>query len=325
MVHGRWWGWGVLVWLIGLFSVHAQEISASAGVMGTGVVPRTSYAWQLEYRHPIDGRFAWSASWLNEGHTPEHHRDGVAFQGWAMPILDPDDFSLALGAGMYHYADTRFWPGDGYTNEHGWAPILSISATFYTDSPWFFRLTGNHVMEREGFETNSIVTGIGYHLGWLRREESRPRAKRSAHVLTVMGGRTIVNSRGSEQTSATVVEYRKIIGRHWDWTFSWLDEGDAAVMRREGAATQLWLTDAYPTAGINVGLGAGPYYLFTQAERANSPSSHQPTIAMIVSPSIAVALGDSWQARLTWNRVFSRNDHDADVIVVGLGFRWGRK
>lgn len=304
---------------------HAQELSATAGVMGTGLLPTTSYAWQLEYRHPlVASRYAWSASWLNEGHSDSHHRDGLVLQAWAAPIHDPDDFSLAVGVGAYRYADTRFWPGDGYTNAHGWAPIVSLSATLYTDSPLFFRVTGNHVPERDDFSTNTVTAGVGYQLGWKAREESR-RPRRAAQMLTAMVGRTIVNSRSSEQAAAAVVEYRRSLGAHWDWTASWLYEGDPRVVRRKGAATQIWITDAFPRPDVTIGLGVGPYFVFTRQSPRTTSTEKELHTAVVVTPTIACELGSSWQARLSWNRVLTHDNRDTDVIVMGLGVRWGRK
>lgn len=304
----------------------AQELSGLAGAMGTGLVPRTSYAWELEYRRTLGSpRLAWSAAWLNEGHDAEHHRDGIAVEAWALPVLDPDDFSLAIGAGLYRFADTRFWPGDGYTNEHGVTPIISVSATFYTDSPWFFRLTGNQVVEYDGFETHTIMAGIGYRLGYLGRTAGGPARVRGENTLTVMAGRTIVNSRSSEQATATVVEYRRGIARHWDWTVSWLDEGDPRVMRRHGAATQVWFTDRFRSGGLSVGLGVGPYLMFAHENPPDAPPHGSGDAAVIVTPTVACHLGAGWQARLSWNRIFSHDNHDADAIVMGLGYRWGRR
>lgn len=304
----------------------AQEFSAQGGTMGTGATHGTSYSWQLDYRTRLTDRFAWSAAWINEGHTATHHRDGLALQAWGLLWSDPDDFALALGAGAYSYADTHFLPGGGYANAHGTTPIFSLSATYYTDSPWFLRLTANHINEADGLATNTLVAGVGYQLGWQRRGAlTQPRPPRVAHRVTAMFGRTIVNSRSSEQAAATLVEYRRAVGRHADWTFTYLDEGDPRIMHREGVATQFWLVDPHPEHRLAVGLGLGPYFCLQREGPPTARTDTEDNLAVMISPTLAFRLAERWSTRLTWNRVISRDDRDADVIVVGLGYRWGTK
>lgn len=295
-----------------------------AGVMGSGAPHGTSYAWELQYRHRFLTHLAWSAAWINEGHTASHHRDGLALQVWGLVLDDPDDFSLAIGAGEYRFADTHFLAGDGYRNDHGWTPIFSLQATYYLDSPWFLQLTGNHINSANGLHTNSLVAGIGYQLGWKHSDTPR-RRERAANTLTVMAGRTIVNSRSSESASAKVIEYRRGVATHFDWTLSLMDEGDPEIMHRQGAATQLWLMDSYLHRRLGLGLGAGPYFVFQRKGPPTANSQRETATAALLSPTISYQLGSHWQARLTWNRVLSKDNRDADVIVAGLGYRWGTR
>jgi hypothetical protein len=317
---------GVVLSLVCVAVAAAQELSVNGGLMGSGSGQETSYAWELEFRHPLfDRHLAWSVAWLNEGHVAEHHRDGLVAQFWAVPVLDPDDFAFAIGAGMYRYADTRFWPGDGYTNEHGWAPIVSASATVYTDSPWFFRATINHVSERDGFESNSVVAGLGYQLGWKASARRERRPLRREQSLTGFFGKTVVNSRSSEQATAYIVEYRRMLAPLWDWTVSYLDEGDPTVMRRRGLATQVWFVGRYLQQRLALGLGAGPYFQFVREGPAGARADHDIGTSVLLTPTAAYNLGAHWQVRASWNRVLSRNNRDADVIVLGLGYRWGAR
>src|SRR4051812_41153689 len=85
----------------------AQEFSFLAGGMSTvtsnrvnalaGPKNEMSYAWEIDYRHEFDRHFAWSASWLNEGHTASHHRDGFATQAW-IDLLSFDHVEFGVGA-----------------------------------------------------------------------------------------------------------------------------------------------------------------------------------------------------------------------------------
>src|SRR5439155_17893229 len=79
------------------------------------------------------------------------------------------------------------------------------------------------------------------------------------HELSLSAGRTIVNSFNSELAAATSLEYRYGLGRDLDWTVTWLNEGDARVLRRQGVAMQLWLRQPLLNERLALGVGTGPY------------------------------------------------------------------
>ena len=113
-MRGRWLGWIVLA--AGAALAHAQEFSATGGVMGTGGDYDSSYAWELEFRHDLGRHAAWTINYLNEGHVCTHHRDGVAGQDfrngfvdaagdkrnghWAFDILNVDTAAVTPPAGV---------------------------------------------------------------------------------------------------------------------------------------------------------------------------------------------------------------------------------
>jgi hypothetical protein len=41
-----------------------------------------------------------------------------------------------------------------------------------------------------------------------------------------------------------------------------------------------------------------------------------------VSISASYRVTQHWSARVTWNRVITRNSRDADVILAGIGYRF---
>jgi hypothetical protein len=317
----------------------AQEISFLAGGMSTATVDRfnallgagheTSYAWQLDFRHDVDAHFAWSASWLNEGHTRYHHRDGFATELWA-DVLSSDRFDLSLGAGAYRFFDTRLLANGETQNLHGWTPIYSASLTYATATPWFFRLTANRVSQARGLATNTLLLGAGYRLGKDGASDHRglPRGmwetKRTPMELTAFWGKSVVNTGASEDAVATGLEFRQGLSRNLDWTLSWINEGDPKIIRRNGLAAQIWVVDEYFVRHLSLGFGAGAYWYF---DKKNPPADglySDQTLAALLSPTIAYRFSPHWQARLTWNRVLSDYNRDADVILIGLGYRWGR-
>lgn len=317
----------------------AQEISFLAGGMSTlttnrlnalvGDANETSYAWQLDFRHQIDGHFAWSASWLNEGHTQDHHRDGFATQFWT-EVLSSGRLELAVGLGGYRYFDTLLLDNGETLNAHGWTPIGSASLTYYTDTPWFFRLSANRVNRTNGLGTNTLLLGAGYELRKRPLDQRRgwPRGlwdtTETPAELTAFFGKSIVNTGASEDAVATAVEFRKGLAKNFDWTVSWINEGDPKIIRRNGLAAQIWAVDEYFARRFSVGFGAGGYWYFDQRRPRGTREDHEGEFAALLSPTLAYRFSPRWQARLTWNRVLSHYDRDADVILLGFGRRWAK-
>jgi len=90
--------------LLASSAVHAQELSLFGGAsQGTGL---NTYSWAINYQENLGPNFAASLMWLNEGHIPEHHRDGQAMQFWARLPLDQRRWVLSAGVGPYRYYDT---------------------------------------------------------------------------------------------------------------------------------------------------------------------------------------------------------------------------
>jgi hypothetical protein len=65
--------------------VGAQELSFLAGPLGGE--HEDTYSWEAGFRQGLGRYAAWSFSWLNEGHIPDHHRDGPLLQAWARRIF----------------------------------------------------------------------------------------------------------------------------------------------------------------------------------------------------------------------------------------------
>ncbi len=303
----------------------AQEVSVQAGTTGvSGDSLSSHYSWQIDYRHHLSHNLAWSIGWLNEGHEAEHHRDGISGQGWYEVPLASEKLSISFGIGAYHYFDTELLPDHTTLNTHGWTPIYSLAATYYTRSPWFLRLTANRINRSNDLETNSVVIGTGYNFGDRR---VRPRTASSHpdfdHEITVFLGQSIVNTAESEDAIATALEYRSAISPHVDWSAAWINEGNPEIIRRNGFTTQLWLEDTVLSNRLSISVGLGPYFLFDRKRAPISGQDNPRNIAGLVSPSFAWSVADHWRVRFTWNRVISKYNRDADIFLLGLGYRWG--
>ncbi len=89
-----------------------------------------SYSWLVSYSQTIDERFAWSISWLNEGHLDNHRRDGPSVQLWVRKYVLNRNLLFAAGAGPYLSFDTNTegMGGGDYENVHKLGGFLSMTA-----------------------------------------------------------------------------------------------------------------------------------------------------------------------------------------------------
>ena len=311
----------------------AQELSVLGGVTHSSDFAKASYAWQVDYRQDFFKHFAASIAYLNEGHVTGHHRDGNAWQVWGnMPFWN-DRVALSLGAGAYYFYDTQPLPNGDTQNVHGSAPIFSFSATGYLNDRWFYRFMANRINPSRDRKVNTAAIGAGYWFGPNRRPLGRqPNAGKSevGYVtepqFTAFGGKSVVNTFFSENAWAGAAEYRQGLLPHLDATATYLYEGNPRVIRRSGVAVQLWGVNTFIDRDTTVGIGVGPYVNIDRKHPATTGvdigRSNPAAVAPLVSLTLARHLSDRWIARLTWDRVTTTYNRDADVFLAGFGYRW---
>lgn len=304
----------------------AQEFSLLAGPLRSDSA--TTYSWNASYREGL-GRFAaWSFSWINEGHIPEHHRDGQTVQAWGRLPLWNDRLELSAGTGPYRYFDTTAaQPGGDYSNTHGWGLLWSMRAAYYFDRRWIAQAQLNHVQAFGGRDSTALLFGIGYQLeekgGPGPRERAVPRiSKVTNNEITVMLGKTILNSNNSESATAGSLEYRRGLWRYVDVTASYIHEGGHIQSRRDGVAAQLWATRAFFDDGLTLSVGVGPYVSITQNDDLPQNRIGDGRLSALVALSASYRFGQHWLTRITWNRVVTRYDRDTDLIEAGIGVRF---
>ena len=86
----------------------AQEVIIRAGdTRETGSTSSSqTYSYGFTYLQGLGENMAWSVGYLNEGHVPDHKRDGVDLQLWARTNIIHRQLSLGVAAGPYVYWDT---------------------------------------------------------------------------------------------------------------------------------------------------------------------------------------------------------------------------
>ncbi len=306
-------------------SAFGAELTALGGGIWGSDFPDTSFSWQVEYRQPLVGPFAASLSWLNEGHLPDHHRDGQALQFWGQTDIDRR-FSLAAAAGPYFYYDTTQDRVSGLIrDDHGWGTLVTLAGIWRTDGPWQFHLRSNWVATH-GVDTYSALFGVGYSMDRPERGGApgggEGRCSMTTHrELAVMAGPMTVNNAGNPHSSGMVVEYRQGLLRYLDWTVSLLHEGDNRLTRRYGAATQLWLVRPCLANAVAIGFGVGPY-LAIDTLRDRSLGGSDPFVAAIATLTGSYRLYRHWALRASWNRIITSYERDADLWVGGVAYRF---
>jgi hypothetical protein len=304
----------------------AQEFSLFGGASHSG--DTHTYSWAFNYQEGLGEYFAASFMWLNEGHIPNHHRDGQAVQFWARLPLAERRFVLQAGLGPYRYFDTTTpEQGGTYSNLHGWGVVYSARAAYYLSNRVVLQLQFNRVHISGGPNTTGLLFGVGYQLDAPDRPGPRDWAAGSStkvtnQEITFYIGRSIVNSTTSPVALAGALDYRIGLAKYLDLTVGYLHEGSNDIARRDGITSQLWLTRKFIDDEITLGLGLGGYYGINEHENSPSPGPGEGRFAGLVSISGAYRFTPHWAARLTWNRIVTSYDRDTDVIFAGIGYRF---
>jgi hypothetical protein len=305
----------------------AEELAFYAGSISTDDGDSHSYAWQLEYRQNVGRYLDASFLYVNEGHVPGHHRDGVSLQAWAVTPRLKDRFTLALGVGPYLYADTQDQAAPpGFKDSHDVAVIYTGSLTWYVSERWFMRLNVNEIQAGSDANTRSYVLGAGYRLDRLASHFNRVFGDHRAYTeaaneVTAFAGVTILNTENSENAAAVGLEYRRHLGTYFDLTGSWFNEEAGADKRYNSLAAQAWLTKSWPERGLQIGFGVGPN--FALGDHVATDGRELKEVVGLASMTAAWRFSDSLQARFTWNRGFTADDQDRDLILLGIGWLWG--
>ena len=196
-----------------------------------------------------------------------------------------------------------------------------MAATWYGESPLLFQLRANYIATPNSFDSLSATFGIGYLLDAQPEAGSsglsRNNARAAENEIAVLLGASVLNSSRSDQSFAQSLECRRRLSRYFDWTVTFLNEGSSSSSYRYGFATQLWAVHDFFEDHLALGVGAGPYFAWDRdLDGGNS------TTAGIVSLTASYRFSPQWAVRLTWNRIITDYDRDADLFMGGLGYRF---
>jgi len=302
-------------------SAKAQDLTFFSGGLRAEHEHSSSYAWQVSYQQPLWKMFDWSFSWVNEGHAPDHHRDGQVFQLWARADLS-DRFSLMAGAGPYRYFDTESARrGKSYKDTHGWGQIYSAGALWRFSPRWLAQARFNHIHAQDKEKTDSIQLGIGCALDPASPSDKEENYSDKQQEITVFYGKTVLNSLNSQNSYAYSVEFRQSPFRYMDWTLGWLNEGDPEQIRRNGVTLQIWPKRDFFNGRLSLGVGFGGYLVFSRNYKTKNVSDNV-DLAGLVTMTASFRITPSWAVRGSWMRTVTDFNRDTDIMIGGLGYRF---
>jgi len=303
--------------------LYAGEIVFLGGYGVTNNPVQNTGAWQVRYMEGLGEHFAYSLSYVNQGHFISHHRDGNAANLWLRTNMIDKQLILGIGAGPIFYYDTDRPPAGAPADIHGWGTMVNLLASWYTKNRWIYQLQGSWVKGgANSFDTLSVLAGIGYQLDSPPSPGPDLKAPRQTeettkNELTVFGGQTVVNIPGDGTSAAGSIEYRRGLWRYVEWTAGVLYEGRSILIDRHGLTTQLWVAKPFFDDRLALGTGFG-FYLAEDSRR------EQRTIVFseIVSLTASYRLSPHWLIRSTWDRIVADYDRDSDVFLAGIGYRF---
>ena len=133
----------------------------------------------------------------------------------------------------------------------------------------------------------------------------------------------MVNSFNDEHRLASGIEFRKGFAKYGDWSLSWINEGSLLSISRNGFAGEAWLVDDYLNHHLMFGIGTGPFFLLDPDQQPETKENSLRDVAGIVTLTTAWRWNDHWLTRVSWDRVIRSVTHDADIFLIGVGYRWG--
>lgn len=300
----------------------AGELDGFVGRLGSDTNGDQTYTWGIEYRQPLSDSWTGSLVWLNEGHQPHNHRDGQAAQLWWHTQPNVAGLVFEVGLGPYRYYDTHLQNAvPDFADRHAWTALLSASADWYLADNWFAFLRLNQVEASHSFNSSSAALGMGYRFqsAFNAGAGAAESAARPNWEVDAMSGERIENSAHSETGLAQSLDVRRQISDHFAVSASFIAGQDTLLDWRAGFAAEVWV-EQHLTPRFVAGAGLGVFVVSSDDNLtdANSPSN----LEALVSASLSYALTPAWWVRATWHRIGTGDDHDADIVLLGAGYKF---
>ncbi|MFL6672561.1 MAG: hypothetical protein ACJ8LG_04610 [Massilia sp.] len=298
----------------------AQDASLLAGAMRVDTTGDSSFAVGVGYSQRMGTYTAASAEYVNEGHPPGHHRDGLGLLYWLHTAVPEHGPSFAIGAGPYYYFDTTKGNGSplDYRNEHGWGTLVNLSAKWHFHKRAYAEARLGRINGRQGHDSTQVMFGLGYELRDLPQDIKLANADPGENLVMLLAGRSIVNSFKSEKATSYGLEYRHTVSPNVEWSAILMNEGRVGVAERKGVSTQVWLLRPFTERTV-LELGLGGYLMRDQVNRGDVNEEPKWHLAPIASIGMRYRISPTIRAQLSWSRVITDYHRDSDVFLLGAG------
>jgi len=270
----------------------------------------------LSYLQPLSRHAAVEIAYRNEGHIESNHRDDLGGLLWIRTPVLGERFLVGVGMGPELYFDTRSAKSDdGYSDTHGYTLLGAAELQANMTKSMFLELRLNRTIASSSFRSQALLTGVGYRLPIADSRANEHRTPRA--WVFISAGQRILNSFDSEEATAFALQYDAPIAGALRNIVSYLNEGSARGFERGGFAVQPALSRAFFADAVTLGIAAGPY-LTRQLDGGHTAWR----ITALLSASAVLRITEHYGVYLSGNRVFTGNDRDADVLLVGgaVGF-----
>ncbi|HEX4376859.1 MAG TPA: hypothetical protein VHZ99_06900 [Steroidobacteraceae bacterium] len=298
-----------------------QEVSLLAGALQTQ--EHSSYDWQIEYHQQLGRSVAASLGWINEGHVIGHRRDGVTTQLWMQrPWATRWRFGVAVGP--YFYFDTE--PNDrerGYGDHHGLGVAATGGVRYQAWGPLDLQLRITGLWAQGDINTQSIEFGVGYTFAHLL-ERTRP-ATDDGRFIDWSDGRQSISAFGGVSTlNSLAIRNWSTYGLDYQYRFnSWVAIGGAALIDagthspHDRLAIQTRISHRVENSPLTLTAGVGASVTLIES----GAPSQEPVEGLLLLRA-GWNLSSHLSVEASWYRTFTQDDHDLDIIVGGLDWRF---
>ncbi len=308
----------------------AQEFTGLIGPQfDQSAAARTTYQWRLDYQQGISEHWYFETGWVNDGHIPGHARDGIAAQIGLRSTFGTKRFTFGIATGVDRFYDTTNDTSNAgnFSDVQGWLWLTTAQISYFGKDRFVYRIQVNEELAPpKTFDALSVLIGIGYQLQAPVGDvyNHAPIAQTSfttGNQITALIGQTVPNGGSADPKGVSGMgEYRHGVWKYFDLTFSYIYQGDNAVLSRNGIGVQIWPTRKF--GPVALGLGFGAFFAVDYDYSPPPGTKKKDAVAGLVSPTVAYDIGDHWLARFIWNRTVTTYNENTDFFGVGLGYRW---
>lgn len=266
-------------------------------------------ALQLSFGQHVGERVRCDATYVNEGHPRNNHRDGFGAQCW-MGWRSSPGIRMEVGAGPYLGMNATTPPGGTAIDEKQLGLLASAAILYRVGTDTHVRAQYNHVAVPGAHRSNTLMVGLGMDFG------GRRVAAAGAGGETEVGlwaGAAETSRPGQSAGTGWQIEARRPYTDATAYSISALSESQGSgMLDREGVALQGWWVKRVAEKWT-LNAGVGPMFA-----RDGNLSGDRNKVLGVISFEAAREIGDRTTASARFNRIVSNYDKDADQFMIGF-------